>query len=100
MAAAKAKQAEAERDDAPDEETEAPAVAPKKKISLKLIIIAAASLLVLGGGGVAAYLFLGSSGHDKPAHAESRKASRALYYAGQPPFEDLLARIAEWTPRL
>jgi len=28
------------------------------------------------------------------------EASRALYYAGQPPFEDLLARIAEWTPRL
>jgi flagellar protein FliL len=74
MAAAKAKQAEAERDDAPDDEAEAPAAAPKKKISLKLIIIAAAGLLVLGGGGAAAYLFLGSSGHDKPAHADLKPA--------------------------
>jgi len=74
MAAAKAKQAEAERDDAPDDEAEAPAAAPKKKISLKLIIIAAAGLLLLGGGGAAAYLFLGSSGHDKPAHADLKPA--------------------------
>jgi len=74
MAAAKAKQAEAERDDAPDDEIEAPAAAPKKKISLKLIIIAAAGLLVLGGGGAAAYLLLGSSGHDKPAQADLKPA--------------------------
>jgi flagellar protein FliL len=76
MAAAKAKQAEAERDDAPEDEGEAPAAAspPKKKFSLKMIIIAAAGLLVLGGGGAAAYLFLGSSGHDKPAHADIKPA--------------------------
>jgi len=59
--AAKAKQADAERDGAPDEETEQPAAAPKKKLPLKLIIIAAAGLLVLGGGGAAGYLFLGGS---------------------------------------
>jgi flagellar FliL protein len=74
MAAAKAKQAEAERDDAPDDEAEAPAATPKKKISLKLIIIAATGLLVLGGGGAAAYLFLGSASHDKPAQADMKPA--------------------------
>jgi flagellar FliL protein len=71
MAAAKAKQAEAERDDAPDDETEAPAAAKSKfKLpSRKLMIIAAAGLLVLSGGGAAAYLFLGGASHDKPAEA-------------------------------
>ncbi len=28
------------------------------------------------------------------------EASSALYYAGQPVFEDLLGRIAEWAPKL
>jgi flagellar protein FliL len=69
MAAAKAKQAEAERDDAPEEESEKPAAAPKKKLPLKLIIMVAAGLLVLGGGGAGAYWYFGGSGHDKPVEA-------------------------------
>jgi flagellar FliL protein len=68
MAAAKAKQAEAERDDAPDDDSEKPAAAPKRKLPLKLIIMAAASLLVLGGG-AGAYWFFGSPGHEKPVEA-------------------------------
>jgi flagellar protein FliL len=75
MAAAKAKQADAERDEAPDEETEQPAAKPKRKLpSLKIMIIAAAGLVVvLGGGGAGAYLFLGG-GHDKPAQAAVKPA--------------------------
>jgi len=73
MAAAKAKQAEAERDDAPEDETDEPTAAPKRKFSLKMIIIAAAGLLVLGGGGAAAYLFLGAS-HEKPAQTALKPA--------------------------
>jgi flagellar FliL protein len=69
MAAAKAKQAEAERDDAPEEESEKPAAAPKKKLPLKLIIMVAAGLLVLGGGGAGAYWYFSGSGHDKPVEA-------------------------------
>jgi flagellar FliL protein len=77
MAAAKAKQAEAERDDAPEEEGEAPAAAspPKKKFSLKTIIVAAAGLLVVGGGGAGAYFYFGGSGHDKPVQAEVKPAT-------------------------
>jgi len=74
MATAKAKQAEAERDDAPDDETEQPAAQPKKKLSLKMIIIAAAALLVLGGGGVAAYLLFGRTANDKPVQAAVKPA--------------------------
>jgi len=75
MAAAKAKQADAERDEAAADETEAPAAKPKRKLpSLKLMIIAAAGLLLLGGGGAAAYLFLGGGGHDKPAQAAVKPA--------------------------
>ena len=75
MAAAKAKQAEVERDDAPDEETEQPAAKPKMKLpSLKLTIIVAASLLVLGGGGAAAYLVFGGAAHDKPVQAVVKPA--------------------------
>jgi flagellar protein FliL len=73
MAAAKAKQAEAERDDAPDEEAEEAVAKPARKLPLKMIIIAAAGLLVLGGGGTAAYLFFGSD-HDKPAQAAIKPA--------------------------
>jgi flagellar FliL protein len=77
MAAAKAKQAEAERDDAPEDEGEAPAAAspPKKKFSLKMIIIAAAALLVVGGGGAGAYFYFGGSGQDKPVQAEVKPAT-------------------------
>ncbi len=75
MAAAKAKQAEAERDDSPEDETdEQPAAKPAKKLPLKLIAIAAAGLIVLGGGGAAAYLFLRGASHDKPAQAAAKPA--------------------------
>src|SRR5476651_1746968 len=76
MAAAKAKQAVAERDDAPEDEAEAP-VAAKSKFklpSLKLMIIAAAGLLVLGGGAAGAYWYFGSASHDKPALADLKPA--------------------------
>jgi hypothetical protein len=46
MKRAMAKQAEAERDDAPEDETDPPAVKAKQKLPLKMIIIAAAGLLV------------------------------------------------------
>jgi flagellar FliL protein len=68
MAAAKAKQAVAERDE-PEDATEAPAGKPKRKLSLKMMIIAAAGLLAVGGGGAGAYLFLGGSSHAKPEAA-------------------------------
>jgi flagellar FliL protein len=74
MAAAKAKQADAEGADAATDETEKPA-APKRKLPLKLIMIAAAGLLVVGGGGAGGYFyFFGGSGHDKPAQAEVKPA--------------------------
>jgi flagellar FliL protein len=75
MAAAKAKQADAEVDDKPDDAAEQPATKPKRKLPpLKtMIIIAAAGLSVLGGGGAAAYFFLGG-GHDKPAQAALKPA--------------------------
>jgi hypothetical protein len=37
--------------------------------TMKVMIIAAAGLLVVGGAGAGAYLFFGSSGHDKPVRA-------------------------------
>ena len=74
MAAAKAKQAEAQSDDEPEADTEAPVVAPKNKLPLKMIVIAAAGLLVLGGGGAAAYLFFGGASHDKPAQTALKPA--------------------------
>jgi flagellar protein FliL len=74
MAAAKAKQADAERDDTPEDEAQQPAAKPKKKLPLKMIIIAAAGLLVLGGGGAGAYLFLGGGGHEKAALAAVKPA--------------------------
>ncbi len=72
--AAKAKQAEAERDDAPEDETDPPAVKAKQKLPLKMIIIAAAGLLVLGGGGAAGYLFLGGASHDTLAQSATKPA--------------------------
>ena len=74
MAAAKAKQAEAERDDAPEEESEQPAAPAKKKLPLKMIIIAAAGVAVLGGGGAGAYLYFGGGGHEKPAQTAVKPA--------------------------
>jgi flagellar protein FliL len=72
--AAKAKQADAERDEAPDDDTDQPAVKAKKKLPLKMIIIAAAGLLVLGGGGAAGYLFLSGGAHDTLALTAARPA--------------------------
>ena len=71
MAAAKAKQAEAELDEAPEEvEGEQPTAKPKRKLpSMKVMIIAAAGLLVVVGGGTGAYFLFGGSGHDKPVQA-------------------------------
>jgi flagellar protein FliL len=73
-AAAKAKQAEAARDDAPDDADEKPAAAPKRKLPLKLIIMIAAGVLVLGGGGAGAYWYFGSAGHEKPVEAVLKPA--------------------------
>jgi flagellar FliL protein len=73
-AAAKAKQAEAARDDAPDDADEKPAAAPKRKLPLKLIIMIAAGVLVLGGGGAGAYWYFGSAGHEKSVEAVLKPA--------------------------
>ncbi len=73
--AAKAKQADAEIEEKPEEEGEQPAAKSKLKLKLptmKVMIIAAAGLLVIGGGGVAAYIFLGGSGHEKMAKTEAK----------------------------
>jgi flagellar FliL protein len=70
--AAKAKQADAEVEDKPDEEAEAPAAQAKKKFalpSMKVMIIAAAGLLVLGGGGTAGYIFFFKG----PSHEQAAK---------------------------
>ena len=70
--AAKAKQAEAEVEEQPDEEAEQSAAKSKKKFalpSMKVMIIAAAGLLVLGGGGTAGYLFF----FKKPSHETAAK---------------------------
>jgi flagellar FliL protein len=74
--AAKAKQAEAEIDDKPEEEGEQPAAKAKRKLpSMKVMIIAAAGLLVLSGGGAGAYLFLGGSGHDKAEKTQAKPST-------------------------
>jgi flagellar FliL protein len=75
MAAAKAKQAEAEVDEKPDEAAEQPDAKPKRKLPLKTIIIAAAGLLVLGGGGAGAYLFFFAGDHAKPVEAAVKPAT-------------------------
>ncbi len=71
--AAKAKQADAEVKDKPEEEAEQ-AAKPKKKLPLKLIIIAAAGLLVLGGGGAAGFMFLHHADHAAPEKAAAKPA--------------------------
>jgi flagellar FliL protein len=73
--AAKAKQADANVEDEPEQEGEKAPAKPKKKLPPKLIIIAAAGLLVVAGGGVGAYFFLGKSGHDKAAKTEAKPAT-------------------------
>ena len=82
MAAAKAKQAEAERDEAPEEELEdgEQAAKPKRKFPIPLppkkwLIIGAAAFLVLFGGGTGAYFFLHRSGEEKPVQAAVKPAT-------------------------
>lgn len=82
MAAAKAKQAEAEADDLLEEagDDAQQSAKPKRKFPIPLppkkwLIIAAAGLLVVGGGGMGAYLFLGHSSHEKPAQTAAKPAT-------------------------
>jgi flagellar FliL protein len=76
--AAKAKQADAEVEDKPDDEAEQPAAKPKKKFalpSMKVMIIAGAGLLVLGGGGTAGYMFFfKKSGPEQAVKTDTRPA--------------------------
>jgi flagellar protein FliL len=72
--AAKAKQAEAEATDKPEEEAEESAAKPKKKLPLKLIIIAAAGLLVLGGGAGGFMMFFHHADKNAPAKAAAKPA--------------------------
>ena len=79
MAAAKAKQAEAEVEELPEgDEGDQPAAKPTRRFSLpplKWIIIAAAGVLTVGGGGAGAYFFFGNASHDKPAQAMAKPAT-------------------------
>jgi flagellar protein FliL len=75
--AAKAKQADAEVEEKPDDAAEQPAAKPKFKLalpSLKVMIIAAAGLLVLGGGGTAGYIFF-FKGHEPVAKTTAKPAT-------------------------
>ncbi len=78
MAAAKAKQAEAERDEVPEDEEGAEQTPAKSKFQLpplKWMIIGAAGLLVLIGGGTGAYFYFGASSHDKPVQMTAKPAT-------------------------
>jgi flagellar FliL protein len=84
--AAKAKQAEAEVEDEPEDGEDQAAASPKRKLlgflpipslklpSLKVMIIAAAGLLVVGGGGGAYFYFFGAPVHEKPVHVVAKPA--------------------------
>ena len=77
MATTKAKQAEAEIEELPEDEGEQPAAKPKRKLPLpplKWTIVAAAGLLAVGGGGAGAYFFFAGSSHDKPAQVAAKPA--------------------------
>jgi flagellar FliL protein len=77
--AAKAKQADAEVEDKPEEDAEAPAAKAKKKFalpSMKVMIIAAAGLLVVGGGGTAGYMFFfKTSSYEQAAKTDAKPAT-------------------------
>jgi flagellar FliL protein len=76
--AAKAKQADAEVEKAPDDEAETPAASPKKKFalpSMKVMIIAAAGVLVLGASGTAGYMFFFKAAHHEEAAKTDAKAA-------------------------
>jgi flagellar protein FliL len=79
MAAAKAKQAEAEVEEKPDEEAEPSTAKSKKKFalpSMKVMIIAAAGLLVVGGGGTAGYIFFfKKASHETAAKSDVKPAT-------------------------
>jgi flagellar FliL protein len=73
--AAKAKQAEAQADDKPDDDAEQPAAKPKRKLPpLRTMIVAGAAILIVGGGGVIAYQFFGHGGNSAPAQAAAKPA--------------------------
>ena len=81
MAAAKAKQVQADQDQELEEGGEGgekAAAKPKGKLSLKLsrkmTIIIGAAVLVLGGSGTGAWFYLGRSAN-KPQHAEVKPAT-------------------------
>jgi flagellar FliL protein len=88
--AAKAKQADAKPDDAPetDTDTDAAAAKPKRKLPLKLIAMAAGGLVVLGGAGTGAYLYFG--GH----HVEEKAAAPAAKPAIFVDLPDVLVNLA------
>jgi len=78
--AAKAKQAEAEVEDEPEDGEDQAAAKPKFKLpslklpSLKVMIIAAAGLLVVGGGAGAYFYFFSGPSHEKPAQVTAKPA--------------------------
>ena len=86
--AAKAKQADAEPDDAPETDKDAGAAKPKRKLPLKLIAMAAGGLVVLGGAGTGAYLYFG--GH----HVEEKQAAPAAKPAIFVDLPDVLVNLA------
>jgi flagellar protein FliL len=77
--AAKAKQADAEVEEAPDDEAAAPAAKSKKKFalpSMKVMIIAGAAIALVGGGGTAGYMFfLKKAAHEQVAKTEGKQAT-------------------------
>jgi flagellar FliL protein len=75
--AAKAKQADAEVEDKPEEEGEQPSAKLaklKKKFSLKMIIMAAAGVVVLGGGATAGFMVFHHSEKSEPAKTAAKPA--------------------------
>ena len=75
MAAAKAKQAEAEVEDKPEADGEAPAKPKRKLPPMKFMIIGGAAFVLLAGGGIGAYLFFGGHKEEKPAVAATKPAT-------------------------
>jgi flagellar FliL protein len=78
--AAKAKQAEAEVEDQPEEGDEQPAAKSKFRFkvrlpSMKMMLVIVAGIVVLGGGGGGAYFyFFSSPAHEKPKQEAAKPA--------------------------
>ena len=73
--AAKAKPAESDAKEEPEDEAAEAVAKPKRKFSLKMIIIAAGGLLLLAGGGGAGYFFLfGKSKHEEASKVVTKPA--------------------------